>query len=163
LLIDSAATAAFSVAASTAPVTHIRAPPTNSISIDPPLADLAGPGAVPDSGTTVAATKPHWLRGRILRLAVKQPSSSEQQRARKAVSPRCRRELARRSIAQPLKQTLSDWLGALSRSGTAVRGRVPPLRPIAGESPGSISGRADAADIYAVFPRNLRHPRDIKS
>jgi hypothetical protein len=38
----SAATAAFSVAASTSPVIRIRAPAANSISIAPPLASLAG-------------------------------------------------------------------------------------------------------------------------
>src|SRR5260370_8034198 len=40
----SAATAAVSVAASTAPVIRIRTPATNSISIAPPLAEPAGAG-----------------------------------------------------------------------------------------------------------------------
>nr|WP_247973407.1 hypothetical protein [Bradyrhizobium sp. 195] len=54
-----AATAAFSVAASTSPVIRIRAPAANSISIDPPLlAGATGQGFRPDSATTIAGTKP---------------------------------------------------------------------------------------------------------
>src|SRR5258706_1631884 len=59
----SAATAAVSVAASTAPVIRIRAPAANSISIAPPPADPTGPGVVPDSGTTIAGTKPICCAG----------------------------------------------------------------------------------------------------
>ncbi|WP_247456614.1 hypothetical protein [Bradyrhizobium sp. 166] len=55
----SAATAAFSVAASTVPVIRIRAPAANSISIVPPLlAGATGQGVGPDSATTIAGTKP---------------------------------------------------------------------------------------------------------
>lgn len=55
----SAATAAFSVAASTVPVIRIRTPAANSISIDPPLlAGATGQGAGPDSATTITGTKP---------------------------------------------------------------------------------------------------------
>src|SRR6516165_2389215 len=54
----STATAAFSVAASTAPVIRIRAPAANSISIAPPPAGPTGPGVGPDSATTIAGTKP---------------------------------------------------------------------------------------------------------
>jgi hypothetical protein len=54
-----AATAAFSVAASTVPVIRIRGPAANSISIDPPLlAGATGQGVGPDSATTIAGTKP---------------------------------------------------------------------------------------------------------
>src|SRR5215510_7483675 len=52
-----AATTAFSVAASTAPVIRIRAPAANSISIAPSLAGPTGPRATPESGTTRAAMK----------------------------------------------------------------------------------------------------------
>src|SRR5207302_1820690 len=52
----SAATAAFSVAASTVPVIRIRVPAANSISIVPPPADWTGPGIA--SATTIAGTKP---------------------------------------------------------------------------------------------------------
>src|SRR4029450_13541531 len=54
----SAATAAFSIAASTVPVIRIRAPAANSISIAPLLAGPTGPGVAPKSGTTLAGTKP---------------------------------------------------------------------------------------------------------
>src|SRR6202161_3820524 len=55
----SAATAAFSVAASTEPVIRIPAPAANSISIAPPLlAGASGQGVGPDSATTIAGTKP---------------------------------------------------------------------------------------------------------
>src|SRR4029453_2206132 len=54
----SAATAAFSVAASTVPVIRIRAPAANSISIAPSPARPTGPGAAPESATTPPRTHP---------------------------------------------------------------------------------------------------------
>src|SRR5713226_8819551 len=65
----SAATAAVSVAASTAPVIRIRTPATNSISIAPPLAEPAGAGAASDPGATIAGTKPICCSAASLRSA----------------------------------------------------------------------------------------------
>jgi hypothetical protein len=56
-----AATAAFSVAASTAPVIRIRIPAANSISIVPLLAGLIGSGVTSGSGTNFAGTKPNCV------------------------------------------------------------------------------------------------------
>src|SRR5262249_28280390 len=58
---NSAATAAFSVAASTEPVIRIRTPVASSISIAPPPAGTSGAGTIGfDSATTFAGTKPTW-------------------------------------------------------------------------------------------------------
>src|SRR5205814_8828703 len=55
-----AATAAFTVDASTAPVIRIRAP-ANSISIAPLLAGLVGSGVTSGSETNFAGTKPNCV------------------------------------------------------------------------------------------------------
>src|SRR5215213_7321247 len=56
-----AATAAFSVDASTAPVIRIRAPAANSISIAPLLAGRTGSGVTSGSGINFAGTKLNWV------------------------------------------------------------------------------------------------------
>lgn len=70
--------AAFSVAASTAPVIRIRTLATNSISIAMPLAEPAGVDAASNSGATIAGHEADLLLGGIVMLGPQRSSLSDQ-------------------------------------------------------------------------------------
>src|SRR6266481_2370579 len=114
----SAATAAVSVAASTAPVIRIRTLATNSISMAPPPAEPTGAGIAPDSGATIAGTKQCCCPTPSLRSA-----PSDQQRPRHAISPCRRRDLPRRL------QALQDYLELLILGPTTTPSRIHHFEP----------------------------------